>query len=107
MGVLIRSAWAMLRQRFARPVRAAVVRDILREQAGIAAVELVTVEAARAGGCQVSVRIRFAEGSDAREATQHAVEALCETLPITEIRVFALGAEEAPRAGTTHEARRE
>ena len=104
MGVLIQSAWAMLRRRLTRPVRDAAVREILREQAGIATVEAVQVGAARAGGCQVSVRIRLAEGSDAREVTRRAVEALREQLPITDIRLLALGAEEASRVDTTHDA---
>lgn len=88
MGVLLRSGLSALRRRFGARVSEASVRRALLGQAGIAAIESVQIGAA-GGASVVSVRIHVTEGRDAREVARRVTEALCERLPVCEVRVMA------------------
>ena len=88
MGALLRSGLGALLRRFGARVGEAEVRRALGGQRGIAAVESVEI----GPGSEttfVAVRIRVAEGCDAREVARGATEALCARLPVREVCVVA------------------
>lgn len=99
MTGLLRSAWDAIRRHLVGAwVSETSVRRILLEQAGVAAVEAVRVVPGPTGWRQLLVRIRTAEGCDAREVSRHATEALFRNLPVTEIRLL-VAADDGPAAG--------
>ncbi len=88
MTGLLRSAWDAIRLHLAGArVSETSVRRILLEQAGVAAVVEVRVVRGPTGRWQLLVRIRIAEGCDARDVSRHATEALFRNLPATEIHL--------------------
>lgn len=67
------------------------MRDALRGQTGIGALETVEVCSAEDGGALVTVALRVPEGVNARQAAFRATDRLQERLPAAEIRVHVLG----------------
>ena len=69
------------------------VRRRLLEQAGVAAVDSVRTVPGTSRGRRLLVRIRIAEGCDARAVSRDAAEALLRNSPVREIRVLASGSD--------------
>ena len=87
MGFLIRAALQALRRRAAPRPSSAAVREALRGQADIGAVEAVEVSAAEHGRTLVTVGVRIGDGADANAAACRATDALHKRWPAAEIRV--------------------
>lgn len=90
MGILIRAGWRALRRRLSPFPSAAAVREVLRGQAGVGALEGVEACAADNGGAVVIVTLRAAEGVDAREVASRAADRLHERLPAAEFHMHVL-----------------
>ena len=90
----IRSVWDAIRRRLAgdRLDEGLVHRTLLGE-AGVAAVESVRVVADPAGRRELLVRIRIAEGCDAREVMRRATETLLRQPSIAAIHLLAHGGD--------------
>lgn len=67
------------------------MREALRGQAAIGAVEAVEIFGAEHGGAVVIVGLRVVDGVDGREAAYRATEILHKRLPHAEIRVDVFG----------------
>lgn len=74
------------------------VRRILLQQPRVAEVKEVRVVRGPTGRRQLLVRIRIAEGCDARDVSRHATEALFRNLPATEIHLV-VAADDGSAAG--------
>ena len=91
MGVLIRTGLQALRRRLAPRPSSAAVREALRGQPAIGAVETVEISRVEHGGALVIVGLRVGGGVDGREAACRATEVLHKHLPHAEIRVDVFG----------------
>ncbi len=99
MTRLFQLAWEAMRRRLisARVSELAVCR-VLLEQRGVAAVESVRFVPGTTSRRQLQVRLRIADGCDAREVSLRATEELMRNLPVTEIRLL-VSADDRPAAG--------
>ena len=94
MTRLLRSLRDVMRLRFIG-VRAGevLVRRVLLEQAGVSAVDSVRFVPGTTGRRQLLVRLRLAQGCDAREVTARATAALFRTPAVSEVRLLTSGGD--------------
>ena len=96
-----RSLRDVLRVRFGARAGESFVRRRLLEQAGVAAVDSVRTVPGTSRGRHLLVRIRIAEGCDARAISRDAVEALLRDSSVHEIRVLASGGDSTGNGALT------